>query len=244
MRSESMAWLFSRADIKCQILEGGYKSYRKFLLEQLSVDRNIIVIGGYTGSGKTAILKRLKELGEQTVDLEGIANHRGSAFGGLGKDPQPTSEQFANLLYDEIKRFDPARRLFIEDESRSIGSLFMPDEIYSKIRESNIIAICPDQSKRIDHLYNEYGTFSPDKLVESVKKIEKKIGTENLKKAIDSIETGEIREAISIVLDYYDSAYRFGLGKRDPSTISYLDSNSTDPVLNTERIIDLANRIY
>src|SRR5674476_280012 len=98
MRSEAMAWLFSLGDIKAEVLDGGYKSYRHHILESLSGKRNMIVLGGMTGSSKTHILKYLKTTGQQIVDLEGLANHKGSAFGALGQPAQPSTEQFANIL--------------------------------------------------------------------------------------------------------------------------------------------------
>ena len=243
MRSESMAWLFSRAEIKSNLLEGGYKSYRGHLLEHLSLDRKIIILGGYTGSGKTSILEKLKDMGEQVIDLEGIANHRGSAFGGLGKEIQPTSEQFANLLYEEMKDLDPEKRLFIEDESRSIGSLFIPDEIFEKIRKSKIIAICPEPGVRTAKLLEEYGGFPREELVTAVKKIEKRLGTENMSEAIRSINSGDIKDAIEIVLNYYDNAYKYGLSKRDKSTILFLDTDTRDAGVNAGRVIEIADQI-
>ena len=104
MRSEAMAWLFSLGDIDTQILDGGYKSYRHFIIDRLSEKRKYIVLGGLTGSGKTEILNYMKNTGHQVVDLEGIACHKGSAFGSLGQSDQPSSEHFANLLYQELKR--------------------------------------------------------------------------------------------------------------------------------------------
>ena len=84
MRSEAMAWLFSLGDIETEILEGGYKAYRNYILERLSEKRKMIVLGGLTGSSKTYILRYLKSAGHQIIDLEGLANHKGSAFGALG----------------------------------------------------------------------------------------------------------------------------------------------------------------
>jgi tRNA 2-selenouridine synthase len=88
-RSASMAWLFSQGDIKCSLLAGGYKNYRTHVLDEFGKERNIIIVGGMTGSGKTEILKEIDLMGEQVIDLEGIANHRGSAFGAIGRPPQP-----------------------------------------------------------------------------------------------------------------------------------------------------------
>ena len=104
MRSEAMAWLFSLADLEVYILEGGYKSYRHHILEKLSEKRKMIILGGMTGSSKTHILRNLKSRGQQIIDLEQIANHKGSAFGALGQKPQPSTEQFGNLLYDELAK--------------------------------------------------------------------------------------------------------------------------------------------
>ena len=95
----SMAWLFSLGDIETEVLEGGYKSYRHHILESLSEKRKMIVLGGMTGSSKTHILRYLKMNGQQVIDLEGLANHKGSAFGSLGQPPQPSTEQFANISF-------------------------------------------------------------------------------------------------------------------------------------------------
>jgi tRNA 2-selenouridine synthase len=101
MRSEAMAWLFSLSGIQTTVLEGGYKSYRHLVLDTLAAEREMIILGGMTGSSKTHILRHLKQQGRQVVDLESLANHKGSAFGALGQLPQPSTEQFANDLYGE-----------------------------------------------------------------------------------------------------------------------------------------------
>ena len=120
MRSEAMAWLFSLGDIQTEVLDGGYKSYRHHVLEKLSEKRKYIVLGGLTGSGKTDILNYMKSIGHQAIDLEGIACHKGSAFGSLGQPGQPTSEHFANLLYYELEKTDSTRVVWLEDESKNI----------------------------------------------------------------------------------------------------------------------------
>jgi len=130
MRSEAMAWLFSLGGIETEVLEGGYKSYRHHILESLSMKRKMIVLGGMTGSSKTHILRYLKTTGQQVVDLEGLANHKGSAFGALGQAAQPSTEQFANILFNDWKQLNGKLPVWIEDESRNIGSVFMPDRFY------------------------------------------------------------------------------------------------------------------
>jgi len=102
MRSESMAWLLSVTGIKPTLLSGGYKAYRNYILADLDKKRNLSVLGGLTGSGKTNILKELSGSGHQVTDLEAIACHKGSAFGALGQPGQPSTEYFANLLFKDL----------------------------------------------------------------------------------------------------------------------------------------------
>ena len=106
MRSEKMAWLFELVGLKVYVLEGGYKAYRNYILDTFRNIPQLVVIHGPTGSGKTDILKSLKEKGEQVIDLEEIACHRGSAFGAIGMGSQPTTQQFQNRLFEEFEKFD------------------------------------------------------------------------------------------------------------------------------------------
>ncbi|MGB8492233.1 MAG: tRNA 2-selenouridine(34) synthase MnmH, partial [Bacteroidales bacterium] len=144
MRSEAMAWLFSLGGIETVILEGGYKSYRHFVLESLSASRKMLVVGGLTGSGKTGIIKYLTESGHQTIDLEGLANHKGSAFGSLGQVQQPSSEQFGNMLFSAVSKTLVGEPLWIEDESRNIGNVFMPENFYLNMQKSPSIVLLMD----------------------------------------------------------------------------------------------------
>lgn len=226
MRSDSMAWLFRQGGIRTTLLEGGYRSYRNFILSEMKRDRKVIVLGGYTGSGKTKILEILKEMGEQVIDLEAIACHRGSAFGSLGMPDQPESEHFANLVFNELRKTDPDKKLFLEDESKNIGTVFLPDELYNVIRRSPEIAILPDSASRIKFLMEEYGRFNPQLLSESVMKISKRLGAERSNMALEAIDSGNIRRAVEIVLEYYDKAYLFGLSRRDPKSVIKIDTSS------------------
>ena len=125
LRSQSMAVLLEAAGFSCRILEGGYKAYRTYCREELlDKDVRLILVGGKTGSGKTVILHELIHLQEQVIDLEGLANHKGSVFGMLGQKQQPTQEQFENNLYECFSTFDAKRRIWIESESQSIGHAY------------------------------------------------------------------------------------------------------------------------
>ena len=118
MRSSGMAWLFETAGFKVSVLEGGYKAYRRFIRRKLEENIKLVVLGGKTGSGKSDILDHLAQSGEQVIDLEGIAHHKGSAFGAFGQESQPTTGHFENNLYHELNKFDLNLPVWVEDESR------------------------------------------------------------------------------------------------------------------------------
>jgi len=160
------------------------------------------------------------------IDLEGLAKHRGSAFGAIGMPPQPTSEQFANLLFNELSALDQDRRIFVEDESLNIGSVFMPEEFYSIIRNTKVIAVMCDADNRMPRLLDEYGRMPLDKLRSSIGRIRKRLGNENTDNALTAIDNDNMQEAIKIVLAYYDKSYKFGLSKRNPESITKIDIDS------------------
>jgi tRNA 2-selenouridine synthase len=243
MRSETMAWLFSLGGIETKVLEGGYKSYRNHILESLSNLRKMIVLGGMTGSSKTHILRRMKELGEQVVDLEDLANHRGSAFGALGQLPQPSTEYFANLLFDEWKKIDASRPLWVEDESRNIGSVFMPEIFYTNMQNTPAIILMMDMQTRLPRLVKEYTDYPAENLIASINRISKRLGGDNTRDAISAVENGDFAKAIEIALIYYDKAYLFGLKKKKSENIIYVDTDSDDIEANTLKILDASARI-
>jgi len=243
MRSETMAWLFSLGDIHTEVLEGGYKSYRNYILERLSEKRKIIVLGGLTGSSKSYILRYLKSTGHQIIDLEGLANHKGSAFGALSELPQPSTEQFANNLYDEWKRNDPYLPVWVEDESRNIGSVFMPDSFYENMQDTPTIILNMDVKTRLPRLIEEYSTYSAEALKASIIKISKRLGGDRTKDAILSVESGDIARAIEISLFYYDKAYRFGLTKKHRHNIIYVETDTDNIEMNASKILEAARKI-
>jgi tRNA 2-selenouridine synthase len=244
MRSEAMSWLFSLGDIETQILEGGYKSYRHFVLEKLSEKHKYIVLGGLTGSGKTEILNYIKSAGHQVIDLEKTACHKGSAFGSLGQPDQPTSEHFANLLYLELEKADKTKVIWLEDESKNIGSVFMPDQFFFNLRESPVIALIMDVKTRIPRLLKEYSTYPREVLISSITKISKRLGGDNTKEAIRKVKESDIAGAIEITLNYYDKSYMFGLKKRPEELIRYIHTNTDDISVNVSKILNETEFFY
>lgn len=243
MRSEAMSWLFSLGDLEVNVLDGGYKSYRRHVLEYIAEKRKMIILGGMTGSSKTHILRNLKNSGQQVLDLENLANHKGSAFGALGQPSQPTTEQFGNLLFNELKQLNMSVPFWVEDESRNIGSVFLPDSFYLNMQEAPSIILEMDASARLPRLLKEYSSYPPESLKASVLKISRRLGGDKTKDAIEAIEKGDFAEAIKIVLYYYDKAYRFGLKKKSSKKIVYVKTDADDIEINSLKISDAATNI-
>jgi len=230
-------------DIEVCLLEGGYKSYRHYVLESLSVKRKMIVLGGMTGSSKTHILGYLNFHGEQVLDLERLANHKGSAFGALGQLPQPTTEQFANNLFTEWKQLKNELPFWVEDESRNIGSVFMPDTFYMNMQDTVAIVLVMDINTRLPRLLEEYSSYSQELLKASVLKISKRLGGDKTRDAINAVEAGDFARAIEIVLFYYDKAYLFGLNKKKDKNIIYVNTDTDDVEVNAMKVMEAKSKI-
>lgn len=243
MRSEAMAWLFSMGDLEVSVLNGGYKSYRHHITEILSEKRKMIVLGGMTGSSKTHVLGSLKFSGQQVLDLEKLANHKGSAFGSLGQPPQPTTEQFGNFLFNEFDTLESDLPFWVEDESRSIGSVFLPDTFYHNMQETRVIVLVMDLKLRLPRLMEEYSFYPPEILRESVLKISKRLGGDKTNDAISAIEKGDFAKAIEIVLYYYDKAYLFGLKKKESKNIIYVNTDTDDVESNAGKVLEASGSI-
>jgi len=242
MRSEAMAWLFSLGGIETILLEGGYKSYRHLVLESLSENRKMFVLGGLTGSGKTHILNYLKEQGRQVIDLERMANHKGSAFGSLGQEPQPSSEHFANILYSRWKYLNTCQPVWIEDESRNIGSVFMPDGFYNNMQLNPTIVLLMDIKTRLPRLIEEYSCYGIDELEASIRRISKRLGGDRAQEAIEAIRQGDFPRAIEITLQYYDKAYLYGLKRKETKDIIYIETDTDDIETNALKVMEAAEK--
>jgi tRNA 2-selenouridine synthase len=243
MRSEAMAWLFSLGDIEAIVLDGGYKAYRHFILDSISEKRKMIVLGGMTGSSKTHIIRSLKEKQNQVIDLEGLASHKGSAFGSLGQPPQPSTEQFSNNLFVELNRMKPDIPFWVEDESRNIGTVFIPDSFYLKMQDTPAVILMMDVSTRLPRLMKEYSVYPSEVLISSIQKISKRLGGDNTSQAIKAVEEGDISKAIEISLSYYDKAYLYGLNKKKSSNLIYVETATDDIEINSQKVLEAAKKI-
>ncbi len=242
-RSQSMAWLFEKVEIQTYVLEGGYKAYRSYFKERLSQIEKMTILSGNTGTGKTDILKALSELGEQVVDLEGLAHHKGSAFGGIGEEEQLSTEQFENNLFEAVREMDFSQRIWAEDESKSIGKNYIPDEFFNLMRSAPVIKIDLPKPVRIQRLKKEYTEVSKDILIFHLNRIKKRLGPLETQMAIESVESGDMEQAIDITLKFYDKAYAHGLSKREDSKIHELSLSADHPIQNAKAILELAPQV-
>lgn len=239
-RSKSMAWLFETAGFKVYLLEGGYKAYRRYIRSKFDDDYKLLVLGGKTGSGKTYILKAIAEKGEQFLDIEGIANHKGSAFGDIGENTQPTNEQFENNLFHVWKDFNTEKQIWVEDESRGLGTVSIPEPLYDKIRSSNVIFIEKEKELRVNQLVADYGLSDKELLGAAIVRIKKRLGGLNVKLSIEALENNDLETVASILLQYYDKAYLKGLSFRNEKSISIIALHENDPEGNAEKIIEFS----
>jgi len=207
MRSHALAWLLSTAGFRVQVLEGGYKSWRNYILQVFQRKYNFLVLGGYTGTGKTIILNGLKHRGHQTLDLEALASHKGSSFGSLGMPQQPTQEHFENILAHALLNLDIEKRIWIEDESRMIGRLTLPPAFWDQKISTQVLFLEQDKHLRIEHLVKEYAMYLAAELEASVLRIQKKIGGQRTREALEALKNKNYHQVAEIVLYYYDKAY-------------------------------------
>jgi tRNA 2-selenouridine synthase len=232
MRSAGVAWLLDLYGFKVYTLVGGYKAYRKWVRDQFEKNYKLKVLGGYTGSGKTLVLQGLKQSGLPVIDLEKLGNHKGSAFGAMGEDPQPTQEMFENLLAEALavdcwplpgetgssindQQTPINDSLWIEDESQRIGNLKIPDNFWKQMRSSEIVFLDIPFEERLNYLTEEYGKFEKEKLLNAIIRIQKRLGGLETKNAVNFLIENNHKECFRILLKYYDKWYAKGLHNRD-----------------------------
>jgi len=242
MRSEMMAEVFSKAGYKVFVLEGGYKAYRSFIRGSFSKKVNILVLGGFTGCGKSEILRSLAGFGEQVIDLENLASHKGSVFGALGQGRQPTNEQFENDLYHIWEKMDLRKRIWLEDESRSIGKVALPDPVFNQISNARLVKVELDTALRIERLVAEYARFDKELLADGLFRIREGLGGTRYKLALGSLEESDFNSVVSIVMEYYDKAYRKAIEKRPDRNILSIGLKGKDPRHHAIEILAIIKR--
>jgi tRNA 2-selenouridine synthase len=241
MRSAAVAWLLNLYGFEVSTIVGGYKAYRRWALQQLEATCPLLVVGGCTGSGKTQILHHLAKAGHQVVDLEGLAGHKGSAFGNIGLPKQPSQEMFENALALQLHRCRLAGTpIFIEDESQRIGEVNIPMAFYSHMRSSPLLYLNVAFEDRLDYILQDYGKGQTELLINAIVRIKKRLGGLEAKTAINHLLEGDLRACFAILLQYYDKWYTKSIGNlRDPETMVKLDivCESTNTAANADAVL-------
>lgn len=213
-RSGAMTTVFRRIGWDACQLEGGYKAYRKQVVDMLAeLPRRFRfrVICGATGSGKSRTLQALGDLGEQVLDLEELACHKGSVLGVLPDRPQPSQKAFESRLLLALRACDPARPLFVEAESRKIGSLHLPDALIDTMRAGECLTIEASLEARVDFLLRDYDYFlqAPDWLNTRLDALRNLQGNETVARWQALASAGNWRELVGELLaTHYDPLYQ------------------------------------
>lgn len=235
MRSNSFGWLLNTAGLETQILEGGYKAYRNYVLKQFEKNYKILLLGGPTGSGKTEILKCLKQE-IPILDLEGLAHHKGSAFGGIGQPAQLPQQLFENNFYNDLIEVDASKYVLIEDESMSIGYNKIPYPFWLQMKQAPIIKIMMPFDLRVNRLVNEYGKEDVEKLKQSVRNISQQLGPNNSKDCLQWLDEGKLADVAAMTLKYYDKAYEYNHTQKNKKIILQVETDTDDPIVNSEKV--------
>lgn len=218
MRSAVVARLLETIGMPTVTLKGGYKTFRRQVLSTFDMMPQTLptlkVLGGFTGCAKTEILQELRALGEQVIDLESFACHRGSAFGGVDKPPQISNEQFENLIAWHWNQFDMTKPIWIEDESRLIGRCFIPSALHMLMQTSPLICIQRPLEERIQNIINMYASAPREELIAAATRLRKRMGSQLNDEVIALYNQDRLTEALTKLLSYYDKAYNFQMTRR------------------------------
>lgn len=244
MRSGAVAWLLEQVGLEVVTLRGGYKAWRQFALHTFTKTQDVRVVGGLTGAGKTLALHALARRGEQVVDLEALAAHRGSAFGAIGQPDAPTQEHLENRLADVWRRLDPTRPVWLEDESRHLGRLHIPAPIWAQLVAAPVYVLDVPHTQRLQALVADYGAHPAEQLIAATERLTKRLGGLVTQQAVAAIAAGDLDRACGLLLDYYDRTYRHGLSQRPAERVQSISLTTTDPEAAADALLSATRVPY
>jgi tRNA 2-selenouridine synthase len=214
MRSNSMAVILAQVGWRTAVLQGGYRTYRRRVVQRLYEGeplKQVVLLDGHTGSGKTEVLQRLHERGVQTLDLEGLAEHRGSLLGALPGRPQPSQKLFESRLLAAVERLDPERPVVIEAESSKVGERMLPPVVWSAMTSAPRIELqapAPERARYLARAYSDLGR-DPEALIRLLARLPDRPGRKRLEAWAELARAGALEElAGGLMQAHYDPAYR------------------------------------
>lgn len=255
MRSAGIAWLLDLYGFRVYTLAGGYKTFRKWVFDQFADPGPIHILGGYTGSGKTDLLQVLKTQGNYPViDLEGLAIHKGSAFGAIGLAPQPSQEMFENKLavaifrirHAESEKKEEPKPIWAEDESQRIGTVNIPAALWEHMRKQPVYFLDIPFDERLKYLTDTYGKLNKGDLAAAITRIQKRLGGLETKTALGHLVEGNISGCFDILLKYYDKKYKKSLTNREEAEhlITMIECTCVDAKINSRLLDAQLKNIY
>ncbi len=239
MRSDSVAWLAGRLGLPTLLLAGGYKAYRRWALAQFERPWPLRLLGGRTGTGKTELLLALRDRGVAVLDLEGLANHRGSSFGGLGLPPQPSSEHYENLLAAGLNAMEGAGEIWLEAESAQVGRCRIPLGLWRQMRAAPVLEVRRPLNWRVRQLVAVYGCQEPAELSAATERIARRLGPQRSRAALEAIARSDWAEACRQMLDYYDRCYDHELAGHPSPALAPVDLDESSAVEAAQQLLKL-----
>jgi tRNA 2-selenouridine synthase len=232
-RSGSFAWLLSEIGWRSDVIKGGYKTYRRLvvdMLHRMPLPYRFVQLGGYTGTAKTEILPLLAARGVQVIDLEGLANHRGSLLGGMGD--QPSQKAFESALAGVLCRMDPARPVLVEAESSKIGDIILPPSLWEAMKIAPWIEVVAPIEARTDYLMRAYDDILSDAPALQAKLAPLKFhrGEALVSRWIGLSAAGDTRTLTrSLMADHYDLAYAKSMKAVAPTVAARIEARGLTP---------------
>lgn len=243
MRSKSLAVILDLMGLSVLRLSGGYKAYRRSLVEYFEAEFpfHVVILRGNTGTGKTELLNTLKNEGYPVIDLEGLSNNRGSVFGNIGLGIQPSQKQFEANLFQEISNYNHYPYILMECESKRIGRVTLPSSIFTAMQEGTQILIYDNLDNRVNRLVKEY-TSVPEALEElklSFNKLKKRLGTSIINELLHQLELKEYSDfARKLIIEYYDNLYGYPNEENDNYDYCILNNSDENSLLKMKSYLD------
>lgn len=230
MRSQSISTLLELIKIRHRRLQGGYKAYRRYVIDYLDAypQNQLVVLHGLTGVGKTQILKELSRNSVPVIDIEELANHRGSAFGNVGLGDQPSQKMFDSMLFNQLRKYQDSKYIIVECESRRTGKLNLPDRFFKAMKNGHHLLVYTTVQTRTKRIVAEYGPQIIDiaELKNSIVKLKKNLGRAKTEYLLTCLADNNIEQLVETLLaSYYDPLYGYSSKPDRKFTSSFCSDN-------------------